>query len=488
MRIIIVGAGRTGTQLVRRLVQEKHDVSLIEADEEKARHASNRLDCMVLHNEGNSLAALEEAGIAKSEALVCVTDSDEVNMIICGLAASRYPALLKMARVRNDDYVRLNQYASNSKVMGIDCFVHPDVEAARAILRSLSHGAIGNVFEFAGTSYELGSVTVAKGSAFDGLCLKDYRSVVKEESLVIMIERETGSSVNCILPQGSTVVMKGDRINILAGEAQLEHIFRLAGRHEEPLRRIGILGGGLIGSLVAEGILGKVSDRPANQSTTQENKREHRKFGLFSIFRSFARSSRRVVIVEQNYRICKELAARFPEALILNEDISDESFVTEERLGDLDLIITAADNQELNIITAIYLKSRGVKRAIALVNSQGYETIARQLGVDVVIPMQSVVVDSILSGLINKSIRELHSMGDGSLEILEAEIHVESPAAEKAITEFKAFDGALVLLVSRGDSSFIPKGDYVFTPEDKVIFIAKNGSETELEKFFGAPK
>ena len=103
MRIIIVGAGQTGTQLAGRLVRDNHNVSLIESNEEKARHASNRIDCLVLHDEGNSLAALEEAGIAKAEALVCVTNSDEINMIICGMAASRYPGLLKIAKVRNDD-------------------------------------------------------------------------------------------------------------------------------------------------------------------------------------------------------------------------------------------------------------------------------------------------------------------------------------------------------------------------------------------------
>jgi len=43
MRIVIVGAGLTGTQLAKYLVQEKHDVSLIESDEETARHASKRV-------------------------------------------------------------------------------------------------------------------------------------------------------------------------------------------------------------------------------------------------------------------------------------------------------------------------------------------------------------------------------------------------------------------------------------------------------------
>jgi trk system potassium uptake protein TrkA len=455
---------------------------------------------MVLHDEGNSLAVLEEAGLAKAEALVCVTESDEVNMIICGLAASRHPELLKIARVRNDDYVRLNQYVSTAKgrgkheetqsrdtgVLGIDCFVHPDVEAARAVLQALSHGALGNILDFAGTSYELGSIDVAGGSAFDGLSIKDYRSLVKEDSLVTLVERESGSSRESLLPAGSTVLKKGDRVHILAREAEMENIFRLAGRYEKPLRRIGIVGGGRVGTLIAEGIL---DDEKGNGRDGENGRGDKKKAGLLSMFRSFIpKSSRRVIIVEQNYNVCKELSARFPEALVLNEDISDESFVAEERLGELDLIITATANQELNMIAAIYLKSRGVRRAIAMVAGSGYETIARQLGVDVVIPMQSVVVDSILSNLMSKGIRGVHSLGDGTLEILETEIVDESPVANKGITEFKLTDGGLIMLVNREETSFIPRGDYIFTPGDKVIFIAKNGSEAELEKLFGAPK
>jgi len=474
MRIIIVGAGKTGSQLARHLIREKHDVSLIESNEERARHASNRLDCMVLHDEGNSLAALEEAGIAKAEALVCVTESDEVNMIICGLAGSRYPGLIKIARVRNDDYVRLNKFAApDQKILGIDYFVHPDVEAALAVLRALSHGALGNILDFAGTSYELGSVNVARGSAFDGLCIKDYHSLVREASLVTLVERETGSSRESVLPKGDTVLKEGDWVYILAEEDRIEHIFRLAGRYERPLHRVGIVGGGRVGTLIAEGILGNEPDKK-------------KKTGIFSLFRSFVPSnSRQVVMVEQNYELCKELAGRFPEALVLNEDISDESFIAEERLGELDLIITATANQELNIVTAIYLKSRGVRRAIAMVSGSGYETIARQLGVDVVIPMQSVVVDSILSNLMGKRIRGVHRLGDGSLQILEVTIGGDSPSAEKSISEFKLADGGLIMLVNRDNASFIPRGDYIFKPGDKVILISKNGSETELERFFG---
>ncbi|MDR2618119.1 MAG: NAD-binding protein [Treponema sp.] len=465
MRIVIAGAGLTGIQLARHLVQEKHDVSLIESNEERARHASNRLDCMVLHNRGNSLPVLEEAGIARADALVCVTDSDEVNMIICGLAASRYPKLLKIARVRNDEYA----------VPGVDSFIRPDAEVSRAVLSALAHGAMGNILEFPGTPYKLGSIDVAQGTPFDGLCLKDFRTRIKGESLVTLVERSQES----FLPSGSSVLARGDRIHILAREEEMGEIFRLAGRSETPIRRIGIVGGGRVGAFIAEGLL----DRNPEET---HNPEDHKTNSIASFFKSFIpKTSRRVTIIEQDYHVCKELAARFPEALILNEDISDESFVAEERIGDLDLIITTTANQERNIITAVYLKSRGVRRAIALVAGSGYETIARQLGVDVVIPTKSVVVDSILSRLMGRGIRGIHRLGDGSVGIIEAGISDESPAAEKAITEFGLSQGGLIMLVNRGEASFIPQGGYVFKAGDKVILIAKHGSETELERFFG---
>ena len=61
MKIVIVGAGFTGTQLAKRLINGKNDVVLIDNDEDVVRHASNRLDCNVIQADGNNLDTLEEA-------------------------------------------------------------------------------------------------------------------------------------------------------------------------------------------------------------------------------------------------------------------------------------------------------------------------------------------------------------------------------------------------------------------------------------------
>jgi len=475
MRIIIIGAGVVGTQLAKSLIREKHDVSLIEADEERARHTSNRIDCMVINDLGNNPRALEEAGIVNADALVCVTGSDEVNMIICGLAASRYGRapgeenLLKIARVRNDDYVYLSQ-SSDQKILGIDYFIHPGLEAARSIMQAIKHGALGNIVSFPGTQYVLGSVDVADGSALDGLALKDYQSLNAGESLITLVERNGGA----LLPSGATVLAGGDRVYILADNKDLPRIFSFAGSAETPIRRIGIVGGGKVGSLLAESLF----------NTSQEIDSEKYYFSLLQ--KLIPRNNRQIIIIEQDYRLCKELATRFPNALILNNDISDESFITEEQLDTLDLLITTTSDQELNIITAVYLKSRGVKRTIATVTGSGHAAMARHLGVDVVMPIQSVVVDSILSHLIGSGVKEVHNLGDGSVEIIEVEIGENAPIVNKPIKQFKLSGGGLLMLVTRNGNSFIPRGDYVFCRDDYIFLLCKTGSQTEIKKYFGA--
>ncbi|MDR0399433.1 MAG: NAD-binding protein [Treponema sp.] len=491
MRIVVVGAGRVGFSLCRRLVQENHDVSLIEADEERARYASGRLDCRVINDRGNNIRVLEDADIHRADALVCVTHSDELNMIICGLAASRYPRLIKVARVRNNEYIRFrglespapqggpaSPLAAAPAPLGIDHFIQPDEEAARWVLNAVDRGAQGEVLAFPGTSYELGSVDIAPGSPLDGLSLLDYRKLYPGESLITLVERGGES----FLPGGATVLAAGDRVHIFAPGKNTEALFKLAGRDGPALRRIGVVGGGPVGTLVVEGLLHpeKQGEEPAGPFSMPLKVK-----GFFSFLKGLhPRNQRRIMIIEQDYKLCKELSARFPEALILNEDISDENFVAEEGINDLDLIITATERQEFNIITAVYLKSRGVRRAVALASGAGYGIIARQLGVDAVVPLEQVVVDSILSRLSGSAVRGIHRIGGGGIGIYEIEVNPAAAAAETPITGFRLGSGGLVMLAARGEDSFIPQGDYVFKAGDRVIIVAAQGSEREIEKFF----
>jgi trk system potassium uptake protein TrkA len=370
------------------------------------------------------------------------------------LADSHYPALKTIARVNGEGYANFHYYgtsASGERLLGVDNFINPDLESARFILDAVEHGAEGEVISFAGTKWKLGAVDVNDGSKFSELHIKDYHNIVPYNSLITLVERAGDSEP--ILPDGNTIIKAGDRIHILAEEKDIGRLFAFAGRRESMLRKIGIVGGTHITELIADALL------------QGAGKKE-------------------LVIIEQDYVRCKELAARFPKALVLNEDISDENFVAEERLNSIDMIITATDSQELNVIVALYLKAAGVKRAAALVAGGGYANIARRLGIDVVVPTKQVVTDSIMSCLLGNDVKKVRRIGDGNMEVVEVFVSGNSLMCGKSIVKFRGETGALVLLVSRAEASFIPRGDYVFLEGDKLILLLKTDNDSIIKKYF----
>lgn len=462
MKIIIVGAGFTGTQLARRLIQEKNDVVLIERDEDTARHVSNRLDCLVIPGNGNNLAALKEAGIAKADALVMLTESDEVNMITCSLVDSVYPDVLKIARVRNADYYAdLPEELINSEnpIYGVDFMIQPDQEAASAIVNAVEHGAVTEVLEFEDSHYELTHITVEKGSALDGETIMNLRRIAGVEFVVAYIESKSGIS----LPSGPTIIRSEDRLGILTKSENIPHFLKLSGSKLEDIKKIALVGAGRIGTAIAEQLsIEKKMDFFKKLFGHHKNEGESKK-------RSYE-----LVIIDKDSEKTEEAAEKFPNANTFCADITDESFIEEEDLSSFDLVISATHNHELNMVTCAYFKTLGVPKTIALVTSEGFASMARNIGVDVAVPIKDAVVDSIMSHLRGNSVRDLHTIGgSGEIEIMEFVVPEGAKHSGKALKDIALNGVFLVLMVKKhGEEKFIiPSGNTIVEEGDSVVLI-----------------
>lgn len=462
MKIIIVGAGFTGTQLAKRLIQEKNDVVLIDNDNDTVRHASNRLDCLVMQGTGNSLATLKEAGIAKADALVMLTESDEVNMITCSLVNSVFPNVIKIARVRNPAYYEEIEKSADTKeeqhhLYGIDFMIQPDDEAADAIVNAVEHGAVTEVLDFDDSHYELTHITVEKNSKMIGKSIQNLRQMTDCQFVVAYIESNNELS----LPSGSTIIHEDDRLGILTEGKNVSKFLTLAGSSLEEINKIALVGAGRIGSLIAKELI------------------VHEKYGtLKNFFKRF--SSKNVksrlqdfVIIDKDEKKAKEAAENFPTAKIFCADITDESFIAEEDLSSFDLVISATHNHELNMITCAFFTTLGVPKTIALVTSEGFATMARNIGVDVAVPIKDAVVDSILSHLRGKSVKGLHTVGSGELEIIEFVVPIDSKQNGVKIKDI-ALNGVFLVLMAKKpneDHYSIPTGDTVLRDGDSLVLI-----------------
>ena len=476
MKIFIIGAGFTGTQLARALVLERNNVVLIDNDPERVRYASDQLDCTVLEADGNNLESLEAAGIASAAASVTLTEDDELNMITCSLVDAVYPRIQKIARVRNYAYYTAADVArrraksampSSRPLYGIDNMLNPEVEAADAISAAIEHGAIGSVIEL-DADFGITTLSIGEGSPLVGTPFSDLYKLDGWHYLVAFVESGDGATS---LPNGQTTLSVGDQIGLVSPLSDISRLVAYTKTPQEKLRRIVVFGADRVGSLLL-----------ARQQEKRHVSRWRRLFGL-----SESSASQQMLVVDRDSERCRETVKRFPDVRVLCGDVTDEALLSEEDIFSCDLLVAASGNYELNLVTAAYLRSRGVKKAIALTSNSSYGDIARKLGVDVAVPMRGTVVDSILGHLRGGRVESVHSVCNRRFEIVEGYISPKSCVVGKKLQDVMDLGTYLVLLYRPADGKTyeVPRGGTVLEADANVVLITNAGDAQLVARFCG---
>ena len=117
MYVIIVGAGKVGYYLTKRLQQEGHEVLLMEKDKRRAYSLNEMLGDTVLWGDGCEVRVMAEAGFGRADCIVAVTGDDEDNLVICQMAKGEFNVPRTLARVNNPSNEELFQQ------LGIDTTV-----------------------------------------------------------------------------------------------------------------------------------------------------------------------------------------------------------------------------------------------------------------------------------------------------------------------------------------------------------------------------
>lgn len=442
MNIVIVGAGEVGTHIASQLVSEQKDVVIIEKDPESAARASSMLDCLVITGEGSNVDVLKQAGASKADIFIAATSIDEVNMISCFVAGSTFDTPVKIARVRNVDYMRKGLL--KNAAIGIDYLVNPEIEAAFDIVQTVLHGATSGIFAFQGTNAQLRDFLVKEDSVFNGVLVKDIRSIIDQKFIIAGVLRQE----QLYIPHGDFQILTGDHIYIAALGKSFNKILARAGMTVDKLKRIVLVGGGLIGKHVAGMLIEDGKD---------------------------------VRIIEKDYERCKELSALFPEATVINGNISDRDVFEEENIAYTDAIITTTQSEELNILAGVYAKGKGVKRAVALIDKLNYISLASNLGIDSCISAKMSSVDAILKFIRKGNIKNVYTIFEGQAEAIEFIVTKNKKIIGKKLMELKLPEGCLIITIKRNRKTIIPDGSFVIDEGDSIIAFVAHDVISELE-------
>ncbi|AEJ61053.1 TrkA-N domain protein [Spirochaeta thermophila DSM 6578] len=463
MNIIIHGAGRVGFQLARTLIQEGHAITIIEQDPALARHAANLLDCFVLNEPGNQIETLRKAEVDKADYFVSVTDSDEINIISCGLAKSVFHTPKTIARVRKFDYSASE--VLETPLFGIDIIINPEIETARMVVRAIQSGAMSPISLFETSHFQLQVIKVPPSSPFIKKPIQHLRAVVGLLFLVPLIQRGEAYQV----PSGHTPIEEGDHLYILARPEDFPTLYKAIGITPEEIKKIVLVGGGELGCYILDML---------------NARREEGGFFRHLFRRIFTPQRYQFHIIDQDYDRCKYLAHRYPDATVSNVDISQEGFMEEGNLEGYDVVITATQSQELNLLTALYAKKVGVRKSIAVVHRIPFMHLGEQLGLDVTVSLNHAVLTTILKAIYQEKVHTIYPISGSPYELVETVILPTSPFIGKKIKELGLPGETLILLITRKEEQIIPSGDTELREGDKLVLIFNQTHRQKVEEFF----
>ncbi len=198
--VIIVGGGKVGYHLSRELVQEGHEVLVMEKDRKTADLLTEKLGEMVLYGDGCEIRTMTEAGMGRANVVVAVTGDDEDNLVICQMAKRKFGVMRTIARVndpKNEDLFRQ---------LGID----QTVSSTRIILNLLEQQIeTGQVIPLA--ALKRGEIEVVEADITDGSPLTGQKIGQVElppNTLIISVIRDD----HAMIPHSDTKLRKGDSV------------------------------------------------------------------------------------------------------------------------------------------------------------------------------------------------------------------------------------------------------------------------------------
>lgn len=206
MYVVIVGGGRTGSLLAKRLISRDHEPVVIEVEERRAHELAADLDALVIHGSGSDIDVLRDADAEKADALVSVAASDEVNFMACKLAKE-----LGVPRV----VTRINEekHAPMFEDLGADAAISFVDAAVTLFEKAVTGPGMYGLLGLGGGEAEVVEVSLAEGSEVIGKTIRELE--IPDLVTVAMITR----SGKLIPPRGDTEFKQGDK-TILVGKSE----------------------------------------------------------------------------------------------------------------------------------------------------------------------------------------------------------------------------------------------------------------------------
>jgi trk system potassium uptake protein TrkA len=220
MFVVIVGGGKTGSQLAAQLLAEGHQVKVIEDRPQVLQRLRQEMpETSVVSGDGSSPAVLENSGIDRADVLAAVTGDDEANMVITNLARFEFKVPRTIARVNNPK----NAWLFDQQ-MGVDVALNQSDILAKLIAEEMSLGDMMTLLKLRKGEYSIVEEKVHPKAVVVGKTLRDI--TLPPECVFVAVLRKN----QLIIPHGDTTLQPIDEVIALVHSSYLVALASLLGK------------------------------------------------------------------------------------------------------------------------------------------------------------------------------------------------------------------------------------------------------------------
>ena len=449
MKTIICGAGEVGYSIADKLANENFEVTVVDESKENLDKISENLDVKVVYGVPSLPSVLIKSGAKDCEILIAVTKSDELNMITCQIGHSLFKIPKKIARIRQQDYLKgewEKLYTVNN--LPIDAIISPEEEVAKALHRRLISPGTIDMVELSEKRLKLVGFKCEQNCKNIGLTVRELSEKFPDylANILFIFRKDKKFVVN-----SSTEIESNDLIYMVVETDHLSNVLREFGHEELQANKVVIIGGGNIGFSLAKFI------ESSNGGISTD-------------------------LIETNKTRAEFLASNLSRVTVTNGDGLENQILDEVNISDAGYFIAVTEDDEVNILSSLLAKRAGANKCMTLINNSSYSSLLNNIGVDITIDPKLITISKILEKVRGGRIRSDYSIGEGFGEVIEAEVLPESPLCNKTMKDMNLPIGIRVGSIFRNDKIIIPTSKTIFKENDDVVFFAETKCIKKLEE------